>query len=88
MARILIIDYGMGNLYSVKHALGALGCQAAVTSDPEEVDKASALILPGVGNFGQCMENLNRLKLKDVLLNRLEAGVPYLGICLGYQARW
>ena len=86
MAKVVIIDYGMGNLCSVKQAVSAVGGDAAVTSDPGEVAKARALILPGVGNFGQCLENLAKLDLKDILINRLDAGVPYLGICLGYQA--
>lgn len=85
MARLAIIDYGMGNLHSVKQALRAVGCNPSVTSDPEEVARADALILPGVGNYGQCMTNLKGLNLKDVIVQKIDSGAPYLGICLGYQ---
>mgnify|MGYP005844076491 CR=1 FL=1 len=83
--RVVIVDYGMGNLGSVRQALNAVGCQAHVTADPEGVLKAGAIVLPGVGAFGRCMKNLEELGLKEAILEKLETGTPYLGICLGYQ---
>lgn len=83
---LCIVDYGMGNLLSVVSALASLGCRAAVSSDPARISKADALILPGVGAFGEAMERMHALGLVDVLEDRvLGAGVPFLGICLGMQ---
>ena len=82
---IAIIDYGMGNLHSVKNALDYLGIDNVITSDVDVIQKADKLILPGVGAFYDCMENLRSKGLIDVILERVQAGIPLLGICLGMQ---
>ena len=83
---IAVIDYGAGNLRSVSNALAVLGAQFFVTKEPSRVEQASAIILPGVGHFGQMMEALEAARLAAPLRQRLESGTPYLGICLGMQA--
>ena len=82
---IAIIDYGMGNLHSVKNALDHLGIENVISSDIEVIQKADKLILPGVGAFYDCMENLRSKGLIEVILERVQAGIPLLGICLGMQ---
>lgn len=82
---IAILDYGMGNLRSVEKALERVGRQAEVTSDHERIRAAEALVLPGVGAFPKAMAEIRRLELDVVLRERVEAGVPVLGICLGMQ---
>ncbi|MFC1884990.1 imidazole glycerol phosphate synthase subunit HisH [Thermodesulfobacteriota bacterium] len=83
---IVIIDYGAGNLCSVLNAFEAIGQKTCLTNDPKKIAKASAIVLPGVGAFGDCMANLHRLHLVE-LLNELVLSEkkPYLGICLGLQ---
>lgn len=83
---ISIVDYGAGNLRSVENAFEAIGLKPLVTKDPDELAKASAIILPGVGAFGDCMQSLKRQGLVAPL-NELVLGekIPYLGICLGMQ---
>lgn len=84
--RIDIIDYGMGNLQSVRNALERIGCAVNITSDPKALDEADALILPGVGAFGEAMSNLQQRKLVAPLRRAvLEESIPLLGICLGMQ---
>lgn len=83
---ISVIDYGAGNLRSVENALKELQASFAITSQPEEVARASAILLPGVGHFGQMMRSLERLGLVAVLREAIGGGVPYLGICLGMHA--
>ena len=80
-----IVDYGAGNIRSVQNTLEELGADFAVTSDPAAVSGARKIILPGVGHFGQMMQAIDRLRLRDVLLERIRAGVPFLGICIGLQ---
>ncbi|GGA44951.1 imidazole glycerol phosphate synthase subunit HisH [Kroppenstedtia guangzhouensis] len=83
---IAVIDYGMGNLYSVSRALERIGCQVRVTSDPEEVCRAEGVILPGVGAFGIGMKELKERGLVDVIKEvTLRKRTPLLGICLGMQ---
>jgi len=82
---IAIIDYGMGNLRSVTNAFVRLGAPIAVTSDAAAVREASGLVLPGVGAFGKCVENLRSFGLFDPIKEEIAAGKPYLGICLGMQ---
>ena len=82
---IVIVDYGMGNLYSVAKAVAAVGGSATVTSDPDAVCRASKLILPGVGAFGDCMLNLQAAGMVEPLQEYLQSGKPFLGICLGMQ---
>jgi imidazole glycerol-phosphate synthase subunit HisH len=83
--RAAIVDYGMGNLFSVKHACRAAGLETFVTSSKEEILTSAAVILPGVGAFGDAMEALHRLDLVSVLKDVVAAGRPLLGICLGMQ---
>lgn len=82
---IAIVDYGMGNLRSVTNAFARLGGSIIVTRDKRAIEKARAIVLPGVGAFGKCMENLKAFDLLDVLKKEIEKGKPYLGICLGLQ---
>lgn len=82
---IAIIDYGAGNLVSVKNALDYLGVASKITSNAEDIEKAECIILPGVGSFGFMMESLRKLKLEEPLKKALLKGKPYLGICLGLQ---
>ena len=84
--RIVIVDYGMGNLNSVKRKLDRLKVDSIVSSNPDEIIFADKLILPGVGNFGKAMENLSKNGLIPVLNQlALEKKIPILGICLGMQ---
>ncbi len=83
---IAIFDYGAGNLQSVKNTLGAIGASYELVRDPEGLRKATKIILPGVGHFGQIMRALDELKVRETLVERIRAGVPFLGICLGLQA--
>jgi glutamine amidotransferase len=83
---ICIIDYGMGNLSSVAWALASLACEAAVSADAARIAKADALILPGVGAFGEAMARMEGLGIIGALEKRVhQAKVPFLGICLGMQ---
>ncbi len=82
---IAILDYGMGNLRSVEKALERVGAEAELISDPGVAAGADGLVLPGVGAFPKAMERIERLGLDDVIADRLAAGVPVLGICLGFQ---
>ena len=82
---IAIVDYGMGNLASVAKACEFLGAKVRVTSDPHRVEKAGALILPGVGAFGEAMAELRRRRLLTPLVEGIGAGKPFLGLCLGLQ---
>lgn len=82
---IAIVDYGMGNLRSVSNAFKRLNAQAIVTRDADEIKGSSAIVLPGVGAFGRCVENLQKLKLFDLIRQEIGSGKRYLGICLGMQ---
>jgi glutamine amidotransferase len=82
---IAIIDYGMGNLHSVGKAVERLGYEAVVTSDEAQIMSASGAILPGVGAFGDAMDNLRETGLRDAVLRYAQSGKPLLGICLGMQ---
>lgn len=81
---IAIIDYGVGNLYSVEKAFAQLGAEAVVTSDPTVIAGAGKVVLPGVGAFGDCMNNLQEYKLIEVI-RQVAKDRPFLGICLGLQ---
>jgi glutamine amidotransferase len=85
MARICILDYGMGNLRSVEKALEHVGAMATIANDPETVRAADGVILPGVGAFPKAMERVRELGLDELIAERRDAGVPILGICLGLQ---
>jgi imidazole glycerol-phosphate synthase subunit HisH len=80
-----IVDYGMGNRRSVEKALEHVGARPLVSSDPDVLTHAAGLVLPGVGAFPRAMENLKRLGLAQLLVDRVGAGAPVLGICLGMQ---
>ena len=82
---IAIINYGLGNLASVKNTLDRLKMPAKITSDIVEIQKAYAIILPGVGSAKQGMENLRKRKLDKILVNEIKKGKRFLGICLGMQ---
>lgn len=83
--KIVIIDYGMGNLHSVNKALKAVGAEVEVTSEAAAITAADKVILPGVGAFGDCMANLEKYGLVPVIHEVLASGKPFLGICLGLQ---
>jgi imidazole glycerol phosphate synthase glutamine amidotransferase subunit len=83
---IAIFDYGAGNLRSVQNTLEALGWEYTLVRDAVGLHEASKIILPGVGHFGQMMRALDRLDVRRILRDRMSAGVPFLGICLGLQA--
>lgn len=82
---IAIIDYQMGNLRSVQKALEHVGASATITDDPDQIVAAHKVILPGVGAFGDAMRELNQRGLPAVIVDVIQAGKPFLGICLGLQ---
>jgi glutamine amidotransferase len=83
--RITVVDYGIGNLYSVQRALEQCGVEAIVTADPHQIGQAEGLILPGVGAFADGMRGLLDRGLDDSLRTYARSGRPLLGICLGMQ---
>jgi glutamine amidotransferase len=83
--KIVIIDYGMGNLRNVQKGFEYVRSEAKVTRSKKEIERASAIVLPGVGAFKDCMQNLGKFGLIEPLLRCIEKGKPYLGICLGLQ---
>ena len=82
---IVIIDYGRGNLHSVYNGLLKIGASPVVSGDPKVIEAAPKVILPGVGAFGDAMENLQNFHLTEVIRQIIEKGTPFLGICLGMQ---
>jgi imidazole glycerol phosphate synthase glutamine amidotransferase subunit len=82
---IAILDYGAGNLRSVQNTLEEIGATYALVRDSEGLTHATKIILPGVGHFGQMLRALDELGVRRVLKERIQAGVPFLGICLGLQ---
>lgn len=82
---IAIIDYDAGNIKSVEKALLAMGETPVLTRDPEVILHADHIILPGVGSFGDAMENLTKFGLVDVIHEAIDRKIPFLGICLGLQ---
>ena len=82
---IAIVDYGVGNLFSLKCSIGVTGEYALVTSDRQEIEQAQRIILPGVGAFGDAMDKLRASGLVDVVREQALGGKPFLGICLGMQ---
>lgn len=85
MHMIALIDYDAGNMRSVEKALIHLGEKPIVTRDREKILSADRIILPGVGSFGDAMENLEKFGLPDILKEAVDSGIPLLGICLGMQ---
>ena len=82
---IAIVDYGMGNLRSAAKALERVGARVEVTSSPETIRSARGVVLPGVGAFGRCMENLRAAALEEPVREAFASGRPFLGICIGMQ---
>jgi len=82
---LVIVDYGVGNLRSAQKAFEHLGQPALVTSDPDRIAAAPAVVLPGQGAFGTCMENLTRAGLVEPVVAAARSGRPFLGICVGMQ---
>ncbi|MCK9408148.1 MAG: imidazole glycerol phosphate synthase subunit HisH [Bacteriovoracaceae bacterium] len=80
-----IVDYHLNNLRSVQKAFEKVGVQSFISDDPAELQSAEKLVLPGVGAFGQAMENIRALGLQPLLLDHAASGRPLLGICLGMQ---
>lgn len=83
---IALIDYGAGNLRSVQKALVHLGAQVRLAQTPDEVRGAAGVVLPGVGAFDDCMNAMRRQSLEAALVGAIRDGLPFLGICVGYQA--
>jgi imidazole glycerol phosphate synthase glutamine amidotransferase subunit len=83
---IAILDYGAGNLRSVENTLAEIGAAYTLVCDTAGLRNAGKIILPGVGHFGQMMRALEEMRVRDVLIERIRAGAPFLGICLGLQA--
>jgi imidazole glycerol-phosphate synthase subunit HisH len=83
---IAVFDYGAGNLRSVLNTLGEIGVQYTLVDDAEGLEKASKIILPGVGHFGQMLRSLDAMRGRETIIGRVKAGVPFLGICIGLQA--
>jgi imidazole glycerol phosphate synthase glutamine amidotransferase subunit len=84
--KITLLDYGAGNLPSVERALQRLGAATVRVNSPEKLAAASAIVLPGVGHYAALIRALDRDGLRDALLQAIQKGVPFLGICLGLQA--
>ncbi len=82
---VVVIDYGMGNLKSVLNAFSRLNADIVISSDPDVVRNAPVIVLPGVGAFGRCMENLEKRGLTAAIKGHIRDGKRYLGICLGMQ---
>ncbi|MDE0165243.1 MAG: imidazole glycerol phosphate synthase subunit HisH [Bryobacterales bacterium] len=83
---IAIFDYGAGNLRSVENALDAIEVKYEIVNDAEGLARAERIILPGVGHFGQLIRSLDSLGVREAFKERISAGVPFLGICLGLHA--
>ena len=83
---IALVDYGMGNLRSVEKALARVGADVRIVNDRKSVLAAEALVLPGVGAFGDCMANLKKIGLVEAIREFIATKRPFLGICLGFQA--
>lgn len=82
---IAIVNYGMGNLRSVQKAFETVGQEAIVTFEKDQIKKANAIVIPGVGAFYDAMNNLKTLGLDEVITEEIKTGKPFLGICLGMQ---
>lgn len=80
---IAVIDYGMGNIFSVMNALDKLCANAEIVRDPKKIKEANAIIIPGVGSFNKTIQNLTAYKKE--IIDAIESGMPFLGICMGLQ---
>ena len=83
--KVAIVDYALGNLYSIKHACERVGLESMITSSPAEIMHADGVLLPGMGAFGEAMQTLHKLDLVTVLRDYAASGRPLIGICLGIQ---
>jgi imidazole glycerol phosphate synthase glutamine amidotransferase subunit len=83
---IAIFDYGAGNLRSVENTLAEIGASYELVCDARQLQRASKIILPGVGNFGQMMRAMDAMEVRQTFLDAIHGNVPFLGICLGLQA--
>lgn len=82
---VAIIDYGVGNLFSLQCSLNKIGVEAVVTKDPQQIMSADRIILPGVGAFGDAAKKLKESGLVELITSQAQSGKPFLGICLGMQ---
>lgn len=82
---LIVVDYGMGNLRSVQKGFEKVGVSARISRDADEIRNVDRLVLPGVGAFPECMKNLSSLDLVEPILEFIQSGKPFLGICLGLQ---
>ena len=82
---IAIVDYGVGNLFSLQSSLAAIGAEATVTADPDVLHRADKILLPGVGAFEDAIGKLRSTGLADLVVEQAKSGKPLLGICLGMQ---
>ena len=82
---IAIIDYGVGNLFSLSRSLEAIGAEAVITRDPDTIQSAERIILPGVGAFGDAMDKLKENGMDELIRQQAALGKPLMGICLGMQ---
>ena len=82
---IAIVDYGVGNLYSLEQSFRAIDAQVVVTAEPEKLQQADKILLPGVGAFGDAAEKLRSTGMADAVLEQVATGKPMMGICLGMQ---
>ena len=85
MPRVVVLDYGSGNLRSAQRALARAGADVTVTADTDAALRADGLVVPGVGAFAACMAGIRRIGGEKVIANRIERGRPVLGICVGMQ---
>lgn len=85
MKKIGIVDFNLGNLFSVQHALNNVGGDTILVDSPSKFEEVNALVLPGVGAFGEAMEELKKRKLDTALQQWVKEGKPLLGVCLGLQ---
>lgn len=83
--RLAVLDYGIGNLRSAEKGLQRAGADAQLTADPVVIEAADAVVLPGVGNFGRCMEALGATGLGPIAIDAANSGRPFIGICVGMQ---
>jgi glutamine amidotransferase len=82
---IAVIDYNMSNMFSIENALKTLDLKPKITSDYETILSCDGAVLPGVGSFPEAMKNLKKLNLDNAIIDFIESGKPFLGICLGFQ---
>lgn len=82
---VAVVDYGIGNLFSAVQGIARAGANSELTSDPNRILKADAVVLPGVGHFGSCMKAIRSARLEAVVKEVADKGVPFLAICVGMQ---